>query len=232
MLFKESQTKGRLSSFRGWAKLRAKAASLTLLAAAVFLTFLALEGTARWAFPEWAPRSALLTNFWQYDEKVGWKHVPGAIGRFSSYGFDTLVQINSHGFRGPERDYVRDGEVGRVLVLGDFMTFGSGVEYEEMLTTILERRLPNVEVINLGVSGYSTDQELLLYQGVGRKYGADVVIVVVAGNDFGANARTVESIIYGKPMFVSKHGTLELVNQPVARAPWTHSYATAGTRMC
>ena len=100
------------------------------------------------------------------------------------------------------------------------MTFGFGVEYEEMFTTILERRLPNVEVINLGVSGYSTDQELLLYQGVGRKYGADVVIVVVAANDFGANARTVESIIYGKPMFVSKHGTLELVNQPVARAPW------------
>ena len=42
MLFRESQTKGRLSSFCGWAKWRAKATSLTLLAAAVFLTFLAL----------------------------------------------------------------------------------------------------------------------------------------------------------------------------------------------
>ena len=74
------------------------------------LTLAALEGAARWAFPEWAPRSARLTNFWQYDEKLGWKHVPGAIGRFS-YGFDTLLQINSHGFREPERDYVRDGDV-------------------------------------------------------------------------------------------------------------------------
>lgn len=79
MLFRESQTKGRLSSFRGGTKLRTKAANLALLAAAIFLTFLALEGAVRWAFPEWAPRSALLTNFWHYDEKLGWKHVPGAI---------------------------------------------------------------------------------------------------------------------------------------------------------
>ena len=115
-----------------------------------FLAAVATESIARWVFPEWAPRSARLASFWQYDERLGWKHVPGAIGRFNSHGFDIVVQINSQGYRGPERDYVRNGEVGRVLVLGDSMIFGFGVEYEEMFTTILERRLPNVEVINLG----------------------------------------------------------------------------------
>ncbi len=160
-----------------------------------FLAVVATESIARWAFPEWAPRSARLASFWQYDEKLGWKNAPGAIGRFSSYGFDTVVQINSQGFRGPERDYVRNGEVGRVLVLGDSMIFGFGVEYEEMFTTILERRLPNVEVINLGVSGYSTDQELLLYQSVRRKYGAAVVIVVATHGHH--NSRTTRATASG-----------------------------------
>lgn len=191
-----------------------------LIVASVFVGALAAEGLARVAFPEWAPRSARLTNFSQYDQRLGWRYVPGVSGRFASYGFDTVVEINSKGFRGPERDYARNAGVRRVLVMGDSLTWGYGVDFEGTFTARLEKLVPNLEVVNLGVSGYSTDQELLLYQDEGRKYAADVVIVLVVKNDFGGNTRTVESIIYGKPMFVSRAGKLVLVNQPVARAPW------------
>ena len=42
-------------------------------------------------------------------------------------------------------------------------------------------------MINAGVSGYSTDQELLWYRNEGIKYETDLVILVIAGNDVGDN---------------------------------------------
>jgi hypothetical protein len=98
-----------------------------------------------------------------------------------------------------------------------------------MFTTKLAELLTKTQVINLGVSGYSTDQELLLYQDEGRKYRADIVIVVVAANDRPGNDRTVEYIVSGKPKYVIRHGKLELINQPVAKTSWLKHTAVSLT---
>jgi hypothetical protein len=89
-----------------------------------------------------------------------------------------------------------------------------------MFTTQLQRSLSNIQIVNLGVSDYSTDQELLLYQDEGRKYRPDIVVVVVAANDRTGNERTVEYVIYGKPRFVVRNGALQLINEPVAKTSW------------
>ena len=61
-----------------------------------------------------------------------------------------------------------------IVVLGDSLVWGFGVEEHELFTHVLEEKLrPGARVINLGVSGYSTDQELLLYRDRGRKYDPD-----------------------------------------------------------
>jgi lysophospholipase L1-like esterase len=86
-------------------------------------------------------------------------------------------------------------------VLGDSFAWGYGVEESERFSQLLEGAL-GAEVINAGVSGYSTDQELLWYGNEGIKYETDLVILVIAGNDVGDNDRQLVNTIYYKPKFV------------------------------
>lgn len=181
---------------------------------------LAAEMVARFVYPSWAPRTGRVTKFWQYDETYGWAHKPGERGRFDSFGFETAVRINSHGYRGPERVFERRPGVRRAIVLGDSFVWGFGVEEEQTFENLLEQSLPSkTEIINLGVSGYSTDQELLVYRNHGRKYQSDLVVLVVATNDVAMNVLPVAYLVYGKPVFRRAGGQLVVTNQPVPQTP-------------
>ena len=78
------------------------------------------------------------------------------------------VFINRMGIRHAELAPESRPGTRRVIVLGDSFTFGQAVDDEALFSTQLERRLdqsqPGVkhEVINAGVPGYGTAQELLL----------------------------------------------------------------------
>ncbi|MDL1859446.1 SGNH/GDSL hydrolase family protein [Betaproteobacteria bacterium PRO7] len=193
------------------------AKNLLLLAVSILVAALGSELVARWLFPEWAPRTGTVTQFWQYDAKYGWSHVPGASGRFASFGFDTTVTTNSIGFRGREVPLQKKPSTTRILVLGDSYVWGFGVQDDEVFTSKIERLCPRVEAVNFGVSGYSTDQELLLYRDKGAAYGADVVVLVLAGNDYEDNARSKVYVYYHKPAFVLDDDRLVPINQPVPR---------------
>ena len=156
---------------------------LLLVIFSLLFSLIVLEGAVRVFLPHWAPRTGQITNFWNFDSRYGWAHIPGTSGRFDSYGFNTTIRINANGFRGHEVPYARMDERRRVLVLGDSFVWGFGVNEHEMFTTLLEELVPDLEAVNLGVSGYSTDQELLLYQNEGYKYQADMVVILVVEND-------------------------------------------------
>ena len=158
--------------------------NVAVLVISFVATAFTAEFAARVAFPEWAPRTGTVTQFWQYDPNYGWSHVPRAEGRFASYGFDTVVRINSQGFRGRDISPDKDPSKYRILVLGDSYVWGFGVQEDQVFTAQMEQLCSGIEAINFGVSGYSTDQELLLYQEKGIDYHPDMVILVVAGNDF------------------------------------------------
>lgn len=192
--------------------------SAAALAAASSL--LLSELAVRAALPEWAPRTARVTAFWRHDDRLGWAHVPGSSGRFSSVGFDVAVRINAAGFRGRDIPYARSGDSKRIVVLGDSHVWGFGVEEDETFCRVIERTRPNLEVVNLGVSGYSTDQELLLYEDQAYRYDADAIVLLVAHNDLRGNTRTIESSVYGKPRFRLAGDQLELHNMPVAAPSW------------
>ena len=193
----------------------------TLMFVSVVISMFAAESLSRLFFPSWAPRTGRVMMFWQYDATLGWAHKRNQEGRFESFGFDTFVRINSHGFRGAERSFARLPNQRRVIILGDSFVWGFGVEEDQMFTQQLEHRLgDNDEVINLGVSGYSTDQELLLYGSVGHQYQADLVVLVVATNDVPLNARPVAYTIYPKPVFELDGSSLRLTNQPVPVKNW------------
>jgi lysophospholipase L1-like esterase len=176
------------------------------------------EGLVRIFLPHWAPRTAEISGFWAHDSSLGWSHIPNAKGPFNVLGHETLISINSKGFRDVERSYERDISRYRIVVLGDSMVWGYGVQQEDVFTALLEKRLQGVEAINLGVSGYGTDQELILLQREGVRYRPNLFIVVIAYNDLQTNVQTRAYLAYQKPMFeFSRNGGLSLTNTPVPR---------------
>jgi hypothetical protein len=132
-----------------------------------------------------------------------------------------LVRINSLGLRGPDTSLAKPTGTLRVLVLGDSFVFGVGVDEEHLLTSRLQalfdaRRQAKYEVLNLGISGYSTDQEYLLFQGLGARLHPDIVVLVACDNDFEGNTLDFAYQQYYKPYFtLGPDGTLELRNSPV-----------------
>jgi lysophospholipase L1-like esterase len=114
--------------------------------------------------------------------------VPGAEGR----AWGSRVAINSDGFR--DRDYAVEKRVGtyRIAVIGDSITFAARLPAEERYPERLESKLraggKRVEVLNLGVGGYDTLQEVVFLEQVGLKYRPDLVVVGYCINDAGVHS--------------------------------------------
>ncbi|TKB76745.1 MAG: hypothetical protein E8D45_05820, partial [Nitrospira sp.] len=99
------------------------------------------------------------------------------------HGFST----NSQGFRGT-REYavVKPPGVFRIVALGDSTTLGHGVEDDETFSAVLERQLSAsrpTEVLNMGVSGFGTAEELIQLREVGLRYQPDLVVLGYWPND-------------------------------------------------
>lgn len=115
----------------------------------------------------------------------GWEMVPG----LAHYTYLHRVEINSLGLRGAEVPaHKAPGEV-RVLALGDSMTYGQGVADGDTLPARLELELRALasdrdwRVVNAGLRGYSTRQELGLLEELGARLQPDVVLLLWYWND-------------------------------------------------
>ncbi len=102
------------------------------------------------------------------------------------------VKTNGCGMRGREVSIRKPEGTVRVAFLGDSFTFGWGVKIEDAFTSVVERNLnrvedgkQKVEVLNFGVPGYSTFQEVALFKERGLDFSPDVVVVYFVENDFG-----------------------------------------------
>ena len=151
----------------------------------------------------------------RFDERFGWSLQPNASATSHRSGFPIEYRINSKGLRDDETPYEKPPGVFRIVLLGDSNTFGHGVPIEKHFSTLLEGYLNNVEVINLGVSGYGVDQELLYLRHEGFKYNPDLVLVYVP--HYG-DQRHMHSERFGqsKPRFEARGDQLVLSNYPVS----------------
>lgn len=108
--------------------------------------------------------------------------------------FTTQVQISPLGLRDPRVGYARPPNVYRILVVGDSFVEGVQVNAADTVSARLETSLQGtdgkrVEALNLGVAGYGTGQEMLLFEQEGLKYDPQLLVLVVfLGNDIGDNA--------------------------------------------
>lgn len=128
--------------------------------------------------------------FYQPDEVRGYSLWPGAEGRYRREGA-AHVQINSDGLRDREHTKAKPANTLRIAVVGDSYAEAFQVERERAFWSVLEARLRDcpanagreVEVINFGVSGYGTAQELLTLREKVWAYAPDVVLLAVTTNN-------------------------------------------------
>ncbi len=150
---------------------------------------------------------------------LGWEKVPGSHRRVRRSEFDIELSANSHGLRGPDRGYAKPPGTQRVLLLGDSFAAGYYANDPETVRGVLEARLRQdgcgpVEVINGGTIAYSTDQEYLFYRHEGRRYGAEVVVLMFYYNDLCYNGQARGPQGQGKPQFDIRDGHLVQVAEP------------------
>jgi lysophospholipase L1-like esterase len=98
------------------------------------------------------------------------------------------VSISSRGLREPEPVEGWDPDRS-VVVLGDSIAFGNFLEVESTFPRQLQKALlaedEDVEILNLGVGGYDTIQEVASLELRGLQYRPDVVVVAYCLNDAG-----------------------------------------------
>lgn len=127
---------------------------------------------------------------------------------------DKVLNSNSRGIRGKkEYAYKKKPGVTRILTIGDSFTFGEEVADGETFSRYLERLLPGVEVINMGVHGYGHDQILLYLREEGMKYEPDIVILGFLYYDMERNIQTFRD--FAKPWFTLGKKGLVLRGVPV-----------------
>jgi lysophospholipase L1-like esterase len=153
------------------------------------------------------------------DPDLGWALRPNAEGWNMSDG-EEYIRINSDGIRDKERRVPKPPHSFRIAVLGDSVTEAIQVTLEDTFPSRLERQLAHcpsmqgrtVEVLNFGVAGYGTTQELLMLRGKVRKYQPDLVLLeFYFGNDLSDNFRELDyTKPGGRPYFVEKDGRLVL----------------------
>lgn len=127
------------------------------------------------------------------DKLVKKSNVPGVRYELNPgeypYSADTNIplKINSIGFRCEE---ISKAAKTKILVLGDSIIFARYLNYNDTGVSILERLLKNnsgrddIQVINGGLSGRNTSEEVSLLENIYDKVKPSIVILGICVNDF------------------------------------------------
>jgi hypothetical protein len=153
--------------------------------------------------------------FYTTDYYRGFALLPGVEGHYQREG-ESYVRINSDGLRDREHAKVKPAGTVRIAVLGDSFCEAMHVPLEQTFWSLLEQRLQDcnafpgkkVEVINFGVSGYGTAQELMSLRQKVWDYSPDLVVLAFTTyNDIYDNSRAL-SRTEEVPYFTYQNGEL------------------------
>jgi hypothetical protein len=137
------------------------------------------------------------------DADLVYRLTPGFNGKFVTPEYTVGVAVSSQGLR-EDRDYgPKTPGTFRILVVGDSFTMAHSVEAPETFVKVLERQLaehapPDVhyEVLNAGVPGYNTVQEMAYLKRDGLALNPDLVILAFfVGNDIADNAVPADHVV-------------------------------------
>lgn len=119
---------------------------------------------------------------------IGYEPIPNMRAVDSSVSFmDYNETSNRMGFRDYDHE-VSKSDVFRIIVLGDSVTSGHHIKHFKqafswLTEKFLNKRGRKVEVLNFGVNGYNTQQEVELLRDRGLQFSPDMVILAYCLND-------------------------------------------------
>ena len=208
--------------------------TLLLAVATLAVSLAGAELALRLARPLWAipyPPVCYRPDLFQRWDPYGYRLWPSRTMQARYPGPDgRLVTIvsNRDGFRSRRELHEADGRR-RVVVLGDSMVFGVGVEEAERCTEVLEALEPGWRVDNLGMVGYGPDLMLRALEAVGLDPPPGVVVLVIFSHDVYRVAPEVPGVGFPLPRFVLRSGRLTTVPYP-ERPAWQRLFLVQGLR--
>ena len=171
----------------------------------------------------------------QPDAELGWVQIPNVVTQSTTANRTVSVRHNSLGLR--EKELNDDASGGTFVFLGDSMVWGLDAEVGERFTDLLQKELPRYRMVNAGVLGFGTDQELLLVQRLWSRLKPRVVVLTFSNdNDRDDNTSSLRYQTNYKPYFVQvAEGEWQIRGYPVpppTRAhvsghPWIEKFALA-----
>jgi lysophospholipase L1-like esterase len=171
-------------------RLRSIFATLALVGAAVIVALGLGEAVLR-LLPQLLPEEMRLRLHWravnaadvsEADPYLGFRFPANYQGRFArdAGDFAFTYHTDAYGFRNPMPWPGR----AEVVVVGDSMAFGYGVEDDQTWTALLGQALPDIRIINLALIGGAPQQYQRAYERYGRDLHPELVLFCLfPGND-------------------------------------------------
>ena len=153
-----------------WTALLLGASAVTLVAAEAALQLRAIYVTKRDRL------------FWS-DAQTGWRNAPNLLTtRINAAGEEWSIRTDQNGQRLIAQN---PNARRRILILGDSLSFGEGIDIKDRFDVKMLSSLPDARVINTGVMGYGTDQEYVDF----RKWkplleSGDTVLIMLNASDY------------------------------------------------
>ena len=125
-------------------------------------------------------------GIFQRDRELIYSLKPNEEQRWKTAEFFEHSKINSFGLR--DREILESSLYDkRIIIIGNSMTFGHGVNNEQAFPNQLEQIFKeddrNIDIINAGIKGYGTDQAYKFFINRLRSLNPDLVIFSIYTND-------------------------------------------------
>jgi hypothetical protein len=117
------------------------------------------------------------------DPQTGWSNAPNLLAtRINAAGQEWSIRTDQNG----QRLIAQDPRAGRkILILGDSLSFGEGIDIKDRFDVKLLSSLPGTRLINTGTMGYGTDQEYMAFQNWKHVLeSGDTVLIVLNQSDY------------------------------------------------
>jgi lysophospholipase L1-like esterase len=160
--------------------------------------------------------TSLVCEICRFHPQLGWETIPDKTVTNGKVTYTT----NSMGMRSGEVDFSR----GHILLVGDSVTFGLGVNNDETVSHYLEKEQLEYQVLNLGVPGYGIGQYYLnLKRHIDTLNPKWIVLILYTANDLEETRKDTRFGI-SKPFFIYQNGGLLHLNPNISRFSCSNLY--------
>jgi hypothetical protein len=150
-----------------------------LLFGVLVVTPLAAEAALR-VYASFAAKPARL---FRSDPQTGWRNAPNLLTTLiNAAGEEWSIRTDQNG----QRLIPQDTGAGRkILILGDSLSFGEGIDIKDRFDVRMLSFLPATRVINTGTMGYGTDQEYAVFRNWKQFLEpGDTILIVLNESDY------------------------------------------------